>query len=207
MLPEDSKLKIGKQPEKVVIAQMDKIVFPEICPVCLNEAEDLVPISIYEKEEDDIRHLTVRSEGEDEIAPFLAQRKGAVTFWIPTCLFHGSKSVATTKKKVTSIIGFMILFYPLLFYTLGVITALQYDRPLIPVAAPMAGILIVVIGIIGYGFYPRALERHVKFIDIDRATNRFSVFVKNDVYRELLIEQNEMHASLATNMTNSLEQR
>jgi hypothetical protein len=202
LFPEGGELKIGTYPDKVVIAQMDKIAFPEICPVCLDEADDLVPISIYEKEEDR-RYLTVRSEGKDQVAPFLAERKGAVTFWIPTCLFHGSKSVATTKKKVMSIVGFMILFYPLLFYILGVITALQYDRPLIPVAAPLAGIFIAVVAIIGYGFYPRALERHLKFIDIDRATSRFSVFVKNDEYRKSLIEQNEMHASLATEMTDS----
>lgn len=185
---------------------MDKIAFPEICPVCLDEAEDLVPISIYDKEEDDRRYLTVRSEGKDQVAPFLAETKGAVTFWIPTCLFHGSRSVATTKKKVMSIVGFMIVFYPLLFYTLGVITALQYERPLIPVAAPLAGILIALVAIIGYGFYPRALERHLKFIDIDRATSRFSVSVKNDEYRKSLIEQNEMHASLATEMTDNLEE-
>ena len=71
--------------------KVSKIQFPELCPVCFNDVEDLVFVTIIEKTGD--FDPISWSNGSDKTKLALKAARGYTTFAIPTCLRHGSKSV------------------------------------------------------------------------------------------------------------------
>jgi hypothetical protein len=141
------------------------------------------------------------TKGHDKAEVILQEAKGGTTFWIPACFQHGSGTITTPRKKVISAIGFLLLFYPFMFYVLGIAAALEFSRPLTEMLLPLILIFAFIIVDIMYGFYPRALERHVKILDLSRAKNRATIILKNDEYRTLFLEHNALHAELYDNKT------
>ncbi|MDF1539152.1 MAG: hypothetical protein P1Q69_09630 [Candidatus Thorarchaeota archaeon] len=187
----------------IVRASLSKSVFPEVCPVCMEEAEDLVAIIIMETRShwNETRGLVSGwTKPEDKGELILSEARGGTTFWIPACLQHGSDSMTTPKKKVLSAVGFMVLFYPLLYFILGALTAREFSRPLLPILGPMVFIIALMVIDIMYGFYPRAIERNIRFLDINRAKDEVMILLKNNEYRDLFLESNPMHAALLENM-------
>ncbi|MFW9907686.1 MAG: hypothetical protein ACFFEF_03850 [Candidatus Thorarchaeota archaeon] len=192
-----------KDKTQVVRASISKSVFPEICPVCTEDAEDLVALTIMETKErwsgtGSLASAWVQPQDKAELS--LSDARGGITFWIPTCMMHGSSSVSSPKKKVLSIVGFMILFYPLLYFALGTLTALQYSRPIEASVIPFFAMGIFIALDLIYGFYPRALERKIRFLGINRAKDETLILLRNAVYRKLFLEKNPMHAALLEKM-------
>jgi hypothetical protein len=111
-----------------VKAKISRIQFPEICPVCLNDAEDLVFVTVIERIGSDSYESSSMIKGEDKISAALEAAKGATTFPVPTCLRHGSKSVRSLRTKLFAVAGFFIFFYPILFFLLQINVALIYSR-------------------------------------------------------------------------------
>ncbi|MHA2424056.1 MAG: hypothetical protein ACXAEF_04665 [Candidatus Thorarchaeota archaeon] len=200
----DTNLIQQKDRHRTVVAKFTKVVFPEICPVCMNEAEDLVALTMMETKE---RWTETRSlvggwaKSQDRADVILEQARGGTTFWIPACLQHGSGSVTTPRKKTMSAIGFLFLLYPFIFYVLGIAAALEFSRPLTDYVMPLAIIFGLIVLDIAYGFYPRALERNLKIWDFSIAKDRVTIVIKNNEYRELFLEQNALHADLYENDT------
>ena len=177
---------------------LSKVQFPELCPVCAAAAEDLVVLSAYASEpsesfsQDPAR---LWRSPEDKTGVALSAAEGALSFWVPTCMYHGSRSILTTKKKVVSIVVVMVLWYPLLYYALGIITALDFDRPLMEPLIPFV-VLLIVLGIdIIYGFYPRSLETSIRFLKIDRRKDELVLSLKNEEYIRKFVELNEGHVA------------
>ena len=56
--------------------------------------------------------------------------------------------------------------------------------------------VLVFLVLVIYGYYPRALERSLKFIDIDRAKDAVYIDIMNDEYRKLFMDLNAMHADV-----------
>jgi len=107
----------------LIRCNLSKIVFPEICPVCLEEPEDLVAITILERplgEKGDDRTYSTLKRGISKTDIALEAARGAVTLWVPTCLRHGSGSIRSDRMRWTSVIAFFILFYPILYFFLAV---------------------------------------------------------------------------------------
>jgi hypothetical protein len=187
-----------KEREGAVRARISKIRFPEICPVCIDEAEDLVALTATETTVDrwSERKALVgswsRTNNIGDAAP--SDLSSAVVFWIPACLLHGSYTITTTRKKIASIVVFMLLFYPLLFFSLELLTAVQYSRPFEIALFATAALIGAIIVSIAYGFYPRALERYIKFLLIDRGQDRAIIYLKNDEYRKRFLEVNGLNA-------------
>ena len=105
---------------------------------------------------------------------------------------HGSKSVRTLRTRLVAVVGFFVLFYPLVFYLLQINLALIYSRSLTePVigASVFIGLLLVTIL---YGVIPRALERGLKFENTSRTKDLVDVIIANDEYRKLFRTENEM---------------
>ncbi len=182
----------------IVKAKISKITFPEVCPVCMDEAEDLVAITVFETT---IDHWSERRglvsgwvKEQDKADMALSQTKGGSIFWIPACLSHGSNTVTTPRKQVISILGFMLLFYPLLYFFLGFVAAIEYSRPILEYLVPVIILLLTMVGDIMYGFFPRTLERSIRFLDIDYSRDEALIFLKNDQYRSLFLKTNEMSA-------------
>ena len=173
-----------------VRVKMSKIRFPEICPVCLSEPEDLVFVTVIEKKTDDYASSSWTRQDKVDIA--LQASNDAVTFVIPTCLMHGSKSVRTLRTKLIAVLGFFILFYPILYYLLRINVALVYSRSL---AEPLTGfiaITTVLVLILLYGFFPRALERAIRFHDVSRVKDTVVISMSNGEYRDQFLEINEL---------------
>ena len=109
---------------------------------------------------------------------------------------HGSKSVRFLWTKLIEVIGFFILFYPILFFLLQINVAVVYSRPLLP---SLLGFLItafILMWFFLYGFFPRALERALRFQDVSRVNDSLLVSISNPEYRDQFLELNEMHSEI-----------
>lgn len=171
-------------------ARLSKIQFPELCPVCQNDVEDLVFVTIIEKAGD--FDPSSWSNGSDKTKFALNAARGYTTFTVPTCMRHGSKSVRFLWTKLIAVIGFFILFYPILFFLLQINLALIYSRSLLP---PLLGFLITSLTLMWfflYGFFPRALERALRFQNVNRVSDSLLISISNPEYRDQFLELNEM---------------
>ena len=196
-MSEDDEKNHGLANLTLVRAKISKVEFPERCPVCLDEPEDLVSVTITERSSvirGDENAVSTWADGKNKADLILASARGAVTFWVPTCMSHGSGSVRTGRARFIAWAAVFVLFYPALFFLLGINAAIWYSRPLLEPIAGLAVILLFVIVLVVYGYYPRALERSLKFIDIDRAKNKVYIDILNDEYRKLFLDLNAMHA-------------
>jgi len=183
----------------LVRAKISKVEFPERCPVCLDEPEDLVSVTITERSSTvrrDESAVSMWADGKDNADLILASARGAVTFWVPTCMLHGSGKLRTGRARFIAWAAVFVLFYPALFFLLGINAAIWYSRPLLEPVTGLAVILLLLFVLAVYGYYPRALERSLKFIDIDKAKNTVYIDIKNDEYRKLFMDLNAMHADV-----------
>jgi hypothetical protein len=173
--------------------KLSKIQFPELCPVCLSEPEDLVFVTIIERAGDDF-DVSSWDSGKDKTKLALNAAKGATTFAIPTCIRHGSKSVRSLRTILIAVLGFFILFYPILYFLLQINLALVYSRVLLP---PLLGFLVtssVLILFFLYGFFPRGIERALRFDDVSRVKDSLFLSISNPEYRKQFLKLNEMYS-------------
>lgn len=184
-----------------ISVKMSKIRFPEICPVCLSEPEDLVFVTVIEKKTDD--YASSSWTRQDRVDIPLQASNDAVTFVIPTCLRHGSKSVRTLRTKLIAAIGFFILFYPILFYLLRINVALVYSRPLAEPLIGLIAVMAILVLILLYGLFPRALERAIRFHDVSRVKDTVVISMSNGEYRDHFLEINELQIAETNKDTSS----
>jgi len=172
--------------------KISRIQFPETCPVCLDEAEDLVFVTITERVGPESYESSSIIKGEDKASITLEAARGATTFPVPTCLHHGSKSVRSLRTKLFAVAGFFIFFYPILFFLLQINTALIYTRS---TTEPLIGFMfftaLLFLSIL-YGLFPRALERSLRFENLSRTKDSVEVVMKNREYGERFYDLNEM---------------
>ena len=171
--------------------KMSKILFPEVCPVCLDEPEDLVFVTVLERYDDGYSASSWIKQ-QDKTAAALDAARGAVTFSIPACMHHGSKSVRTVRTKLIAIVGFFVMFYPILFYLLDINLALTYSGSVVRPILGFIGTTLVLLVLLFYGLFPRALERAVRFHYVSRVKDVALVSLKNVEYRARFLELNEM---------------
>jgi hypothetical protein len=181
-----------------VRSSIAKVKFPEVCPVCLKEPEDLVLVTVLDRSSDDIIPDTYSSfkRGDDELGAAADSIKGAATFWIPTCNRHGSGSLRTGRVKFVAWASYFVFFYIILYFALDVSRAVHFSRPLL---MPMTGLglsLAAFIILVLYGYFPRILERKIKFISIDRSNDLVIIDIKNEEYLEQFKEMNVMHTDI-----------
>ena len=183
----------------LVRAKISKVEFPERCPVCLDEPEDLVSVTITERSSavrGDENAVSTWADGKDKADLILASARGAVTFWVPTCMLHGSGKLRTGRARFIAWAAVFVLFYPALFFLLGINAAIWHSRPLLESVIGLAVVLVLFFVLVVYGYYPRALERSLKFTDIDRAKDAVYIDIINDEYRKLFMDLNAMHADM-----------
>lgn len=183
----------------LVRAKISKVEFPEKCPVCLDEPEDLVSVTITERlsvVRGDDSAVSTWADGKDKADLILASARGTVIFWVPTSMLHGSGKLRTGRARFIAWAALFVLFYPALFFLLGINAAIWHSRSLLEPLANLTVILLVFFVLVIYGYYPRALERSLKFIDIDRAKDAVYIDIMNDEYRKLFMDLNAMHADV-----------
>jgi hypothetical protein len=54
-----------------------------------------------------------------------------------------------------------------------------------------------------YGFFPRALERALRFQDVSRVNESLLISISNPEYCDQFLELNEMHAEILDDETDS----
>lgn len=181
---------------KLVKAKLSTVEFPELCPVCLGSAEDLVFITIIDKIRKDDYIGTTMSRQDDKTSIAVNAARGHTTFAVPTCMAHGSKSVRSLRTKLVALVGFFIFFYPILYFLLQLNVALNYsgsiESPLIGVAISLMALLTSLL----YGLFPRALERKLKFVDVARANDEIVLSIDNRDYRDEFLKTNVMNAEI-----------
>jgi hypothetical protein len=189
-----------KKKSSKIMVKLSKIQFPEVCPVCLEEPEDLVFVTIFEKAYDDYTSSSW-IEAQDQTAIALNAAQGAITFAIPTCMLHGSKSVRSLRTKLVAALGFFVLFYPILYFLLQINVAIGGSRPLLqPVLGLTATFSILVILLI-YSLFPRALERAIRFHDVSRAKDSVLLSIANAEYSNQFLNLNNMSVNIIDDET------
>ncbi|MFW9808196.1 MAG: hypothetical protein ACFFE6_02340 [Candidatus Thorarchaeota archaeon] len=181
--------------------KLSRIQFPEICPVCMEEAEDLVFVTILNRAGDDF-DVSSWKRRQDRIEVALEASRGSTTFAVPTCMRHGSKSVRSLRTKLIAVLGFFIMFYPILFYLLQINVALNYSRPLNP---PLIGFLVTSFTLFLffiYGFFPRALERALRFHNVSRVHDSLDISISNPEYLTQFLKMNKMNSEVSNDETN-----
>ncbi len=185
--------KIGQREKDTYIeVRLSSIQFPEMCPVCLKSPpEDLVSVTIVERPAY-TRHLedVVAFAARDEIDLALTTSSSTVTLWIPTCMRHGSKSLRTTRTKIIPAIAFFVLFYPILYFMMGTNIAYTTQGDLIQPLSMLIVCLIVMTVACIYGAFPRAIERKIRFIGINRVKDQVIVGISNRIYADRFLEIN-----------------
>ena len=111
-------------------------------------------------------------------------------------MLHGSGKLRTGRARFIAWAALFVLFYPALFFLLGINAAIWHSRSLLEPVANLIVILLVFFVLVIYGYYPRALERSLKFIDIDRAKDTVYIDIMNNGYRKLFMDLNAMHADV-----------
>jgi hypothetical protein len=190
----------SKAGKKLIRAKLSKIQFPDICPVCMDSAEDIVFITIVEKHGQDDYISSSFHKSDDKTSAALNAARGATTFAVPTCLAHGSKSVRSIRTKSIAAVGFFLFLYPIIYYLLQLNVAFYYSRPLVP---PLTGLVVVLLAMaatIVYGLYPRALERKLKFEEISRTKDHVILRISNSEYQSEFLEMNGMNADIVTSI-------
>lgn len=182
--------------KEFVKAKISAIEFPEVCPVCLDSAEDLVFITVVDRLKQDDYIGTSWSRQEDKLSSALSSARGYTTFAVPTCMAHGSKSVRTFRTKLVAILGFFVMFYPALYFILELNAASYYSGPMMSSWIGLIGSIAILIGALLYGLIPRALERKLRFIDIARAKDAVVMRISNQDYRTQFLEVNGLNAEL-----------
>jgi hypothetical protein len=196
---EDAKMNQELSSSTLVKAKISKVKFPEKCPVCLGEPEDLVSVTIKERSSTvmgDEGPVFMWTDGREMADRIMASARNAVVFWVPTCMLHGSGKLKTGRARFIAWAALIVLFYPVLYFVLGINVAIWNSRPLLEPVAGLTVILLLLFVLAVYGYYPRALERSLKFIDIDKAKNTVYIDIKNDEYRKLFMDLNAMHADV-----------
>ncbi len=183
----------------LVRAKITKVKFPEKCPVCLAEPEDLVSITVMESSHFDQSadsSTSSWSDGKDKVEMALAAAQGAATFWVPTCSVHGSRSLRSGPKRFMAWAAFFVLFYPGLYFTLGIMNALYNPRPLLE---PLLGLVVtasLLILLAFYGYYARAIERTLKIVRIDRHEDAVYMDIRNREYGKMFMQLNDGQADI-----------
>jgi hypothetical protein len=175
---------------------LSKITFPEICPVCLEEPEDLVAITVLERplgEKGDDRTYSTLKRGTSKTDIALEAARGAATLWVPACLRHGSGSVRSDRMRLISVIGFFVLFYPILYFVLAV----RSSGSLIDMVG-LVSFVTLLFCLFLYGYFPRALERYMKVIELEYSRDRIYLKIKDPNYLQQFISLNEMHCDIET---------
>ncbi|MHA2140103.1 MAG: hypothetical protein ACXADC_04595 [Candidatus Thorarchaeota archaeon] len=194
-MADDGQEEFEYDPEASLIrCTLSKITFPEVCPVCLEEPEDLVAITILERplgeRGDDRTYSTMkRKSSKADIA--LEAARGAATLWVPTCLRHGSRSVRSDRMRLISVAGFFILFYPILYFFLA---ARSSGSPVDTVGFFASIALLILIFL--YGYIPRALERNLKVVELEYSKDRVYLRIRNQSYFHRFLSLNEMHCDV-----------
>jgi hypothetical protein len=184
---------------RLVKAKLSSIGFPELCPVCLDPAEDLVFITVIDKVGEDDYIGTTMSREDDKASIAMNAARGHATFAVPTCMAHGSKSVRSLRTRLVALVGFFVFFYPILYFLLQLNVALTYTRP---VSSPFMGLVVSFLALLAsltYGLFPRALERKLKFIDVFRSKDQVILSISNQDYRDEFLDINGMNAEMITN--------
>lgn len=180
----------------LVRAKMSSIVFPEVCPVCTEKAEDLVFVSVTERLTTDDYVTSTYNRGDAKMEQAIAMSRGITTFAIPTCLTHGSGSVRSLRTKLVAAAGFFIFLYPIIYFLLQLNVAIYYNRPLSGPALGLTVMVLALLSTLAYGLYPRALERSLRFKDVVKTKDYVMIEIKNPEYRDLFIDLNGINAEL-----------
>ncbi len=158
----------------------------------MEPAEDLVFITIIERYGPDNYDVSSWNRGTDKITTALQSAQTATTFSVPTCLLHGSRSVRTMRTKFVPVIVFFVLFYPIIFFLLQINLGIIYSRPLLEPTISVLIFFAIFFTAVCYGFYPRALERGLRFENPSKVKDSVDIKIKNEEYRQLFINKNEM---------------
>ena len=181
---------------RLVQAKLSAVKFPEVCPVCMSPAEDLVFITVIDKIGPDDYTGTTWAKQDDRVTAALNAARGHATFAVPTCLAHGSRSVRSLRTKLIALVGFFVFFYPTLYFLLHLNVELNYSGPttftLAGLSVSVAALLLCLL----YGLFPRALERKLRFVDLQRSKDRVLLIFGNQEYQSMFLELNGVNAEL-----------
>lgn len=190
------KLRMFRNTPGLVRCRLSKIRFPEMCPVCLREPDDLVPIAVTESVVEPRAGVRITgSKWAPSEVDIVQLRDSGAVFWVPVCGRH-AVGLRTSCTMAVGILGIVVLFYPMLYYVLAVLRAFREGGDLFFAALPLVLLTAVLAGLMAYSFMPRALERAISFPELKRERDLVTVRIRNLAYLSEFLELNSMHADV-----------
>jgi hypothetical protein len=183
----------------IIRVKIGSIVFPEVCPVCMREADDIVrmTVNLYS-----YGGALESSNPQAALREKLARSNGRITFAIPglsftvpVCERHAPRDIPD-KHKVVWFFSMLGGMYPGVFFLFLTLNAIYTQSDFIPFLVPWV-ITVLILGIIsGYIFFPRSFQRYFKILDIESSGENVLLVLSNPEYRNQFLESNPMHAEV-----------
>jgi hypothetical protein len=185
--------------DNIIRAKIGSVVFPEVCPVCMNEADDIVrmTVNLYSyggalessNPQAALREKLARSNGQITFA------LPGLSFSVPVCNRHLPKEIPDLHK----VIWFCCMLggiYPGVFYLLLTANAIHRRINFFPFLIPWIITILILGAISGYIFFPRAFQRYFKFLEFEPTGENIFLHLGNSNYRDLFLENNPMNAEI-----------
>ena len=185
--------------DDIIRAKIGSIVFPEVCPVCMREADDIVrmTLNLYS-----FGGAMESSNPQAALREKLARSNGKITFAIPgfsfsipACHRHVPKEIPDL-HKVIWFCAMLAGMYPGLFYLLLTANAYHRRTDFMPFLIPWIITILVLSAISGYIFFPRAFQRYFRILDIEPTGDYVLFVLRNPAYRHQFLESNPMHSEI-----------
>ncbi len=180
--------------EPIVKATIDKVRFPQTCPICSKSATKASRVTTVPG-----KKQYLRPEWDPSFYPSVRRRAGIPaprmkTFLVPVCDDHYRSDGGTTNIKTLCLIGDGLMMGALLFGLLAAGGDLWLRRSISPWIPPVFALAILSFLVTYLAFRPGPLESSVRVVGFDAGIQNVWLAFKNTEYREKFLKENPMYA-------------
>ncbi|MDF1538307.1 MAG: hypothetical protein P1Q69_05345 [Candidatus Thorarchaeota archaeon] len=184
--------------EPIVRVPIDKVYFPHICPICGKEAKKPARIIATPG-----KNRYLRPEWDPAFHPSVRKRQGIKppemkSLLLYVCDEHYKSDEGDTNYRLLCLIGNGLLGMTFLFalFTIGGSIWGGYDVGIIPYLTVL--VFFISLAITTVSFRGGPLANAVKIVGFDGGIQNIWLQLKRRDYREILVEENAMHAELVS---------
>lgn len=185
----------------ILKVMVEKVRFPDVCPVCLQPANEVTTVIISDKtylEASPYRGLLVGGIGGQSRYRYQHYTPGGGekrVIRVPTCELHKHQEVRGEFKTCWFAFA-LISFAPILLLFYGVTNAIFHGGE---VFLDIFGLLLLLGALLAstlFIFWPRPFQRAFAVMDVTPNDMDIILKLKNHKYSDLLVSMNEMYVSV-----------
>jgi hypothetical protein len=180
----------------IVRANLDRITFPQQCPVCGVRSDSVTKITAIPGREQYLRPSwdprlsasTRRLAGISEL-----EKK---TLMVPVCQDHKYEAEDECRSRILCVVSDGTLMAVALFAVFNITNDLSLSRMTGFWAYASIGLFALSLGLTYFVFRPRPIERAVRIVGFDNGFQYVWLEIEKEEYRDAFLEENKIHAEL-----------